>query len=114
MSSSVGSAALEPTYSLKQELLRARAVLFDWLIRKLIDWAWKNFDDPETCVHEWYVFSTAVSDVSLCLECYKCGSYGAVLDPTETEWEKAYYAPKKSYRWRDNKRVKPGSRIPKP
>lgn len=65
------------------------------------------------CEHEWVVFSTAIADVCLMLECQKCGAYGTVNDPTAEEWGDAFHAPGNPYRWHDNSRVilgKAGSR----
>lgn len=57
------------------------------------------------CEHEWIVFSTAVVDGCLMLECRKCGAYGTVDNPTNTEWEAGFYAPNEHYRWYENNRV---------
>lgn len=48
---------------------------------------------------EWIVYSTAVSNVALLLSCPELGINGFVLDPTKKEWEEAFYAPTKSYKW---------------
>ncbi len=60
---------------------------------------------PHTDEHEWWVFSTAVLDVVLMVECRKTGSYGIVRNPTLDEWEAGFYAPSKPYRWHENERV---------
>ncbi|WP_437191380.1 hypothetical protein [Planctomicrobium sp. SH527] len=58
-----------------------------------------------SCQHDWMVFSTAIEDVCLLLECTKCRSMGTVDDPTEREWGDAFYAPSHPYKWKDNSRV---------
>lgn len=70
-----------------------------------------SYEDPRSCNHEWHVVSTIIADVDLLLECYKCCSYGVVEDPHEREWSEAFSAPEKSYRWRDNSRVKRGKQF---
>jgi hypothetical protein len=55
--------------------------------------------------HEWVVFSTAVKQCWLMLQCVICGSEGTVDDPTIEEWRRAYYAPSMPYRWVDASRV---------
>lgn len=55
--------------------------------------------------HEWVVFSTALQDVCLMLQCLNCGMHGTVDDPTKEEWREAFHAPSNPYRWRDNSRV---------
>jgi len=88
--------------------------MLGWLERKLAEWAWNSFDDPAECDHKWHVVGTDVSDISLMLECYHCGSHGHVSDPTKEEWSKAYDAPNKSYRWLYNKRAILGPRMRMP
>ena len=56
--------------------------------------------------HEWVVFSTALKDCCLMLECVNCGLYGTVDDPSKEEWSKAFHAPLKPYRWDDEARVR--------
>lgn len=55
--------------------------------------------------HEWVVFSTAMNDGCLMLQCVQCGLHATVDDPSKEEWSKAYHAPSKPYRWRDETRV---------
>lgn len=56
-------------------------------------------------MHEWVVFSTALADGWLMLQCVECGSHGVVESPTATEWSEAFYAPSRPYRWEDSSRV---------
>lgn len=56
--------------------------------------------------HEWWVFSTNTTDVTLMLRCDDCGKYGVVIDPSKEEWGDGFYAPDEPYRWYDNSRVK--------
>lgn len=53
----------------------------------------------EDIKREWVVFSSALGDHVLMLECNKTGAFGIVRHPTKKEWSKAFYAPKKPYRW---------------
>jgi hypothetical protein len=55
--------------------------------------------------HEWVVFSTALSDGWLMLQCVKCGLHGTIKDPSKKEWNKAFHAPARPYRWKDRTRV---------
>src|SRR5690349_11366664 len=57
------------------------------------------------CNHEWVVFSTALQDVCLMLECVSCGALGTVDDPSEEEWGEAFHAPDEPYGWPDKARV---------
>ena len=82
--------------------------LFARLEEKVLKWVASNHvpENPEECEHEWFVVSTATHQVDLMLECHKCMSYGVVEDPSKNEWETAFDASSKSYRWRENSRVK--------
>jgi hypothetical protein len=62
---------------------------------------------PEMCKdgHEWVVFSTALRDVCLMVQCVECGASGTVDDPTKEEWSEAFHAPTRPYRWDDDARV---------
>lgn len=62
--------------------------------------------------HEWVVFSTALAECWLMLECAGCGASGIVPDPTREEWAKAFHAPPSPYRWCDNNRVVVKSELP--
>jgi hypothetical protein len=55
--------------------------------------------------HEWVVYSTAVTEVWLMLQCVACGLVGTVEDPSKEEWSEAFHAPSSPYRWRDGSRV---------
>jgi hypothetical protein len=81
------------------------------VLSKLLTQFVKRFvlDDPATCSHEWVVYSTATRQVCLELHCRRCALTGAVMDPTEEEWAKAFHAPSKPYWWTQPERVIPGS-----
>lgn len=55
--------------------------------------------------HEWVVYSTALQECYLLVQCVRCGMAGIVADPTRKEWSNAYRAPSRPYRWADNTRV---------
>lgn len=55
--------------------------------------------------HTWVVFSTAVADSWLMLQCVECGLHGVVKKPTKKEWSKAYRAPSRPYVWSDESRI---------
>ena len=62
--------------------------------------------DEKTCQHhEWVVFSTALKERWLMLQCAKCGILGTVGDPSEEEWSVAFHAPSRPYSWHDDARV---------
>ena len=56
-------------------------------------------------MHEWVLFSTALAEGWLMVQCVQCGLHGTVNDPTKEEWSAAFYAPSKPYRWKDDSRV---------
>jgi|GEM_PF-2903241 len=89
-------------------LVRSVLDLFESLEDRVLGWLASNHEpeSAEECEHEWFVVSTATQQVDLILECYKCMSCGVVEDPTKTEWERAFDAPTKSYRWHNASRVK--------
>ena len=66
-------------------------------------------EDLDKCNHQWTVYSTALSDGVLEVQCDKCAILGSVADPTEEEWSKAYDAPSNPYPWKDGSRVKVGT-----
>jgi hypothetical protein len=66
-------------------------------------------EDPETCEHEWVVYSTCLQDSSLDVQCNKCAILGSVPNPSKEEWSKAYDAPSNPYPWTENERVKVGT-----
>ena len=55
--------------------------------------------------HSWIVFSTALKDRCLMLNCKDCGVMGTVDDPTSEEWARAFKAPSKPYSWNEESRV---------
>jgi hypothetical protein len=57
------------------------------------------------CDHEWVVFSTAVDDQMLMVQCINCLAIGTVDDPSHAEWNEAFHAPSKPYRWDEGMRV---------
>jgi hypothetical protein len=62
--------------------------------------------------HHWIVFSTALEQRALMLQCADCGAFGTVDDPSLEEWRAAYKAPSEPYQWHDAARVtirKPGN-----
>src|SRR5579884_2769794 len=60
---------------------------------------------PQCTEHEWVVFSTALQEVCLLVQCAECTALGIVPDPSRDEWAKAFYAPQRPYRWHDSSRV---------
>ena len=55
--------------------------------------------------HEWVVYSTAINNGWLMLQCVTCGLHGVVTDPTEEEWAVAFNAPTHPYVWTDCDRI---------
>lgn len=55
--------------------------------------------ESKACNHRWVVFSTALADGCLMLECELCGMRSTVDNPTEEEWNAAFYAPSNPYIW---------------
>lgn len=55
--------------------------------------------------HDWWVFSTAILDGVLMVECRATGAFGIVRNPTKEEWRKAFHAPSRPYRWDQPERV---------
>jgi hypothetical protein len=55
--------------------------------------------------HEWVVYSTALEQRRLLLQCDTCGLHATVDDPTKEEWSAAFQAPSKPYRWHEEARV---------
>ncbi len=55
--------------------------------------------------HEWVVFSTALAEGWLMLQCVECGLMGTVEDPSSQEWSLAFHAPSRPYPWVDKTRV---------
>jgi hypothetical protein len=55
--------------------------------------------------HQWVVFSTALREGWLMLQCRTCGAHGTVDDPSKEEWSRAFHAPSAPYAWEDDSRV---------
>lgn len=55
--------------------------------------------------HTWVVFSTALQDGWLMLQCVDCGLHGVVKNPTKKEWSTAFHAPSKPYQWTQESRI---------
>ena len=55
--------------------------------------------------HEWVVYSTALREGWLMVQCVECGAVGTIHDPSAEEKSEAFYAPARPYRWQDNTRV---------
>ncbi len=56
------------------------------------------------CKHNWIVYSTAVVDATILVECSKCKERGGVLrkDFTEQDWKDAFTAPSDPYPLRED------------
>ncbi len=65
--------------------------------------------DPSTCQHKWMVYGTAWNQGCLELYCAKCTTTGAVLEPEQDEWNRAYGASHNPYEWTDPSRVTIGT-----
>ena len=57
------------------------------------------------CEHDWVVYSTAVEDVVILVECAKCQARGYIAEFEPGEWHQAFWAPSFPYGWRDASRV---------
>jgi hypothetical protein len=55
--------------------------------------------------HRWVVFSTDLGRGILLCRCINCDALGSITEPSSKEWEKAFYARQKPYRWPHNERV---------
>lgn len=73
--------------------------------RKLILDGWTRDQLRKSQAKEWWVYSTAISEGWLMLRCGNTGSFGTVRDPSREEWNRAFYAPERPYRWMDDSRV---------
>lgn len=62
---------------------------------------------PALCIHghEWVVYSTALVQGWLMLQCVECWAMGTIDEPCEHEWSEANHAPSRPYRWHDGTRV---------
>ncbi|MHC4080678.1 MAG: hypothetical protein ACYSU2_05100 [Planctomycetota bacterium] len=56
--------------------------------------------------HVWVVFTTYLEPVWLGVMCLRCGSDGAVQNPSRKEWRRAHSAPTKPYHFTEPARVK--------
>jgi hypothetical protein len=65
-----------------------------------------NSQRHRLCDHEWVVFSTALGETCLMLQCIECRAMGSVDDPSQKEWNEAFFAPNCPYRWQDVARVR--------
>lgn len=63
-------------------------------------------------LHTWVVFSTALADSWLMLQCVDCGLHGTVEDPTSEEWKQAFHAPSRPYQWIDETRIVTHPEVP--
>lgn len=64
-----------------------------------------NMSPSTEHTHEWVVFSTALKEGWLMLQCVDCGMHGAVENPSTKEWSKGFQAPSRPYCWHDESRV---------
>ncbi len=62
---------------------------------------------PAICIHghEWVVYSTAMQEGWLMLQCVECWAMGTIDEPSKEEWSAAFHAPSRPYRWREDTRV---------
>jgi hypothetical protein len=51
--------------------------------------------------HDWEVYSTALADACLLVHCKRCKRRGRVDDYTQAEWNAAFFAPSRPYKWED-------------
>jgi hypothetical protein len=58
-----------------------------------------------SCQHEWVVYSLALAEGWLMLQCVECGLMGTVENPSKEEWSQGFNAPSTPYRWLDEARV---------
>jgi hypothetical protein len=62
--------------------------------------------------HSWVVYATDLRHGVLLCRCIICDATGSITEPSSQEWEKAFYAHQKPYRWPHNERVT--AKSPKP
>ena len=62
---------------------------------------------PALCIHghEWVVYSTALAEGWLMLQCIECLLMGTIDTPSREEWSASSHAPSRPYRWHDDTRV---------
>lgn len=65
----------------------------------------RDCDGSGACIHEWVVFSTALTERWLMVQCCKCRLHGVVEDPSSDEWSTAFHAPSRPYQWHAGERV---------
>ncbi len=51
------------------------------------------------CNHQWIVFSTALAEAAILVECAKCNDRGSIprQHSTKQDWSEAFHAPSDSY-----------------
>ncbi len=59
--------------------------------------------------HNWHVFGAHPEKRQLVVVCMTCGEGGAVTDPTDDEWAKAFPVDAEPFPWNDDSRVTPHS-----
>ena len=84
-------------------LLIPQSLLPSWYIHKRLPYF---LADPATCEHDWWVVACILSTVELQVQCYRCGKYSEIPDPTLEEWTASHDAMLNSYRWPDPSRVR--------
>jgi hypothetical protein len=57
------------------------------------------------CDHEWVVFTTITDDEMIMVQCINCLTIGSVHSPSPDEFNEAFGAPSRPYRWEDETRV---------
>jgi hypothetical protein len=55
---------------------------------------------PALCIHdhEWVVYSTAMQEGWLMVQCVECLALGTIDEPSEEEWSAAFHAPSRARR----------------
>ena len=56
--------------------------------------------------HDWLVFTTYTEDVLIGVFCRRCGADGIIQRPKKADWERAYDAPNRPYRWHNGRAVR--------
>lgn len=64
------------------------------------------FGKKTRCRHDWWVYSTALDDAVILVECRKCRKRGVIHNHSQEEWDQAFSAPSHPYRWYDSHRVR--------
>jgi hypothetical protein len=60
-------------------------------------------DSSNICNHKWVVYSTALPNQLILVQCINCKTKGNVPDATTEEWRKAHHAP--NHPWEEPERV---------